>query len=572
MQPGSNSAVVVDFDVPSPMRDGTILRANVYRPAEGRWPVLLTRLPYGKDLAGATGIIDPLQAARRGYVIVIQDTRGRFTSEGEFRPFVDETDDGFDTVEWAASLPYADGQVGMYGQSYFGYTQLAAAVRQPPALKAIIPYMAVGHPMNGWMYRGGAVELGARANWSLMMGLDHLVRRHRGDLANLGPAIAALTGEMDRLGTKGYASVPLAEFEPLRRQAVAPWFFEQLAMREIDDELDAVIMANKHQLVQVPSFHVGGWFDIFQADTIDSFVEMRRLGQPTRLLMGPWVHVNRGNPVGELNFGFGSQAAFINLQSDFGRLQLRWFDHWLKGIDTGMLSGPPISLFVMGTNVWRDEEEWPLSRAVDTPFYLHEEGRLSTEPPDAEQADRYTYDPSNPVPTRGGALLLSPEFPPGPLDQAAIERRPDVLTFSTEPLERDTEVTGPIVVHLWACSSAPDTDFVARLVDVHPDGRAYNLADGIIRARFRDTPRGGPEALLEPGRAYEFTIDLWNTSNVFRAGHRIRLQVTSSCFPRWDRNQNTGNPLDSDVELRVAEQTILHDREHPSHVVLPLVP
>ena len=361
------------------MRDGTILRANVYRPAEGRWPVLLTRLPYSKDLVGAAGIIDPLQAARRGYVIVIQDTRGRFTSEGEFRPFVDETDDGFDTVEWAASLPYADGQVGMYGQSYFGYTQLAAAVRQPPALKAIIPYMAVGHPMNGWMYRGGAVELGARqlvvddgarpprpppSRGSGQSRASHR-RAHWGDGSAWHPRA---THRCRWPSSNRYAG----------RQSRHGSSSSSRCARSTT-ELDAVIMANKHQLVQVPSFHVGGWFDIFQADTVDSFVEMRRLGQPTRLLMGPWVHVNRGNPVGELNFGFGSQAAFINLQSDFGRLQLRWVRPLAQGHrHRDAEAGPPISLFVMGANVWRDEEEWPLSRAVDTPFYLHEEGRLST--------------------------------------------------------------------------------------------------------------------------------------------------------------------------------------------------
>jgi putative CocE/NonD family hydrolase len=206
---------------------------------------------------------------------------------------------------------------------------------------------------------------------------------------------------------------------------------------------------------------------------------------------------------------------------------------------------------------------------VATPFYLRADGGLSQEPPEAEPPDGYTYDPANPVPSHGGALLLAPEFIPGPVDQRRIEARPDVLTYTAAPLERDTEVTGPIHVRLWACSSAPDTDFVARLVDVYPDGRAFNLTDGIIRARYRQGPT---ESLLEPGRPYAFDINLWATSNVFKAGHRIRLQVTSSNFPRWDRNPNTGHPFGQDAELQTARQTILHDREHPSHVVLPLVP
>jgi putative CocE/NonD family hydrolase len=252
-------------------------------------------------------------------------------------------------------------------------------------------------------------------------------------------------------------------------------------------------------------------------------------------------------------------------------LQLRWFDHWLKGIDTGIMAEPPIKLFVMGANVWRDEQEWPLARARNTPYYLHADGRLNPDEPGAETPDHYTYDPADPVPTRGGALLMTPEYPAGPFDQRRIEARPDVLVYTTPPLERDAEVTGPITVHLWASSSAPDTDFVARLTDIYPDGRVINLTDGIVRARYRNFTQGEPPSTIEPGRPYAYVIDLWATSNVFKAGHRIGLQVTSSCFPRWDRNPNTGHPFGADAELRVAHQQILHDREHPSHVVLPLI-
>jgi putative CocE/NonD family hydrolase len=320
----------------------------------------------------------------------------------------------------------------------------------------------------------------------------------------------------------------------------------------------------------VPTFNVGGWYDIFLADTIANYQAMRSLGRPTKLLIGPWSHTRYNNPIGELSFGFGAQLSFIDLQADFNRLQLRWFDHWLKGIDTGLLAEAPVRLFVMGANVWRDEQAWPLERAHDTPFYVRANGELSTESPEmSEPPDRYTYDPRDPVPTHGGALLMAPEFLAGPVDQRQIEARPDVLTYTTPSLERDTEVTGPVKVQLWACSSAPDTDFVARLVDVYPDGRAYNLTDGIIRARYR---AGRPAILLEPGRPYPFDLDLWATSNVFKAGHRIRLQICSSNFPRWDRNPNTGHPFGRDAELCVAEQTILHDADHPSHIVLPIVP
>jgi putative CocE/NonD family hydrolase len=564
-----DSSVVVDFDVPVLMRDGTRLRANVFRPSDGRWPVLLTRLPYGKDFPIGSSVLDPIQAARRGYVVVVQDTRGRFASEGDWRPFEAEAEDGFDTVAWAAGQPWSDGNVGMYGASYFGFTQWSAAIQQPPALKAMVPFVTWCDPANGMSSRGGAFELGTIANWSLQMGLDMLVRQHRADPRALGAAIVGLTREIDALGPHGYASLPLSEFAPLRRQPVGPLFFERIAAPHDPERLDVVSLVGKHERVEVPTLNVGGWYDIFLADTIDNFQAMRRLGRPTKLMIGPWTHAGGRNPIGELNFGFGSQQSFINLQADFGRVQLRWFDHWLKGVDTGMLAEAPIQLFVMGSNVWRDEQEWPLQRAVPTPYYLRAQGELSTERPDAEAPDRYVYDPANPVPTLGGATLMTPEFAPGPHDQRAIEARPDVLTYTTPPLQQDIEVTGPILVHLWACTSTPDTDFVARLVDVYPDGRAFDLTDGIVRASYFSQQR----APMEPNQPYEYTVDLWATSNVFKAGHRIRLQVTSSSFPRWDRNPNTGHPLgaDADDDLRPAQQTILHDAEHPSHVRLPLV-
>jgi putative CocE/NonD family hydrolase len=567
-------AVTTQFDVPAPMRDGTILRANIYRPAaEGRWPVLLTRLPYGKDLPLGSAILDPVQAARRGYVVIVQDTRGRFTSDGDWYPFRAEADDGVDTIAWAAGLPFSDGQVGMYGASYFGFTQWAAAVRQPPALKAMVPLVTWADPFNGLAHRGGAFELGLAASWNLMMGLDVLFHRHGRDPSALAPALSAWASELDALGTTGYASLPLGEFAPLRRQDVAPAFFDALAapMDRTHESAASVTILGKHDRVQAPTLNVGGWYDIFLADTIANFCAMRALGRPARLLIGPWSHGSQRNPVGELTFGFGSQAAFIDLQTDLGSLQLRWFDHWLKGIDTGMMAEAPIKLFVMGANVWRDEQEWPLARAVDTPWYLHAGGGLSPEWPGDEAPDRYDYDPADPAPTRGGALLMTPEYPAGPFDQRAIEARPDVLLYTSAPLERDTEVTGPIAVHLWAVCSAPDTDVVARLVDITPDGRSFNLTDGIVRARYRRFAQGEPPSLIEPGRPYEYVIDLWATSNVFKAGHRIGLHVTSSCFPRWDRNPNTGHPFGADAELRVAHQEILHDREHPSHVVLPMV-
>ncbi len=583
--------ITVDFDVPASMRDGTTLRANVYRPVgDGQWPVLLTRLPYGKDLPIGASMMDPAQVARRGYVVIVQDTRGRWTSGGEWIPFFHEALDGVDTIEWASRLPNSNGYVGMYGISYFGFTQWSAALHEPAALKAMSPFQTWSDPLNGVIFRGGALELGSAGSWQLMMGLDVLMRRHRDDPQTLGRSINLLAKEIDALGKLGYWSLPLREFEPLKRHNVAPFFFENFSrpMDRRHELIQPMTIVGRHENVTVPTLNGGGWYDIFLQDTINNFKAMREQGstpeaRQSKLIIGPWTHGGLNNPIGEMNFGFGSSAAFIDLQMDFVSWQVRWFDHWLKGIDTGMLDEAPIKLFVMGTNAWRDEQEWPLARAVETRYYLHSNGHantlhgngyLTTDLPDPQEpaSDHYAYDPANPVITRGGALLMSPEYRAGPFDQRPTESREDVLVFTTGELKEDLEVTGPIKVHLWAISSAPDTDFVARLVDIHSDGYAQNLTDGIIRARYRNFAHGEASSLIEPGRAYEYEIDLWATSNVFRAGHRMRLDVTSSNFPRWDRNPNTGHEFGTDTELAVAHQTILHDREHPSYVALPIVP
>ena len=581
--------ITVDFDVPAKMRDGVTLRANIYRPqGEGQWPVLLTRLPYGKDLPLGTSILDPAQVARRGYVVVIQDTRGRAASEGEWNPMRNEALDGVDTIAWAAKLPYSNGSVGMYGASYFGFTQWASAVLQPPALKAMVPFITWNDPFNGILFRGGAMELGISASWQLMMGLDELFRRFHGDTdpRHLGYALYGLVKDMDTLGTQGYWSLPLNEFAPIKRNNVGNAFFESVDYVMDREHAEPLFILGKHEQVTAPSLNAGGWYDIFLKDTIENFNIMRNQGstpeaRQSKLLIGPWTHGGVNNPIGELNFGFGASAALIDLKIDFVSLQVRWFDHFLKGIDTGMLNEAPIKLFVMGANVWRDEQEWPLARAVNTRYYLHSNGHantlngdgvLSTEMPTAGLSDAYTYDPANPVLTRGGALLMTPEFPGGPYNQRETESREDVLVYSTPELTQDVEVTGPITVHLWATSSATDTDFVARLVDVYPNGYAQNLTDGIIRARYRNFPQGEKPSLIEPGKPYEYEIDLWATSNVFKQGHRIRLDVTSSNFPRWDRNPNTGHDFGTDSEGVVAQQTILHDADHTSYVVLPLVP
>ena len=445
--------ITVDFDVPAEMRDGTILRANIYRPVgEGRWPVLLTRLPYGKDFPNAVPVLDPIQSARRGYVVIVQDTRGRFASDGAWDPMRNEALDGVDTIAWAAQLPYSDGQVGMFGASYFGFTQWSAAVHSSEALKVMAPYITWNDPLNGQLYRGGAFEFGISASWQLMMSANVVMRRlaSEADPAKLGYAMYQWAREMDTLGTQGYWSLPLKEFAPLKRDDVAPSFFESLEHYMDREYLDPITIRGKHEQVKVPTLNIGGWYDIFLQDTIDNFRIMREQGstpqaRQSKLLIGPWIHGGSSSSIGEVSFGIASTPGLINLQGDVMSIQLRWFDHFLKDLDTGMLNEAPIKLFVMGANVWRDEQEWPLARAVETRYYLHSnghanslhgDGSLSTGVPENEPVDAYDYDPANPVLTRGGALLMSPQFPGGIFDQRKTEERTDVLVYTTPELER----------------------------------------------------------------------------------------------------------------------------------------
>ncbi|MDB5082513.1 MAG: CocE/NonD family hydrolase [Chloroflexi bacterium] len=582
-----SNQINVEFDVPATMRDGTVLRANIFRPAaEGTYPVALTRTPYGKDFASVTPILDAVRLAQAGYIVIIQDVRGRMKSDGEWSVFRNEANDGYDTVEWAAALPGSSGNVGMYGASYFGFTQWVTAIEAPPSLKAIFPMITWADSRDGVVWRGGALEFGLMGFWQIStIALDVLLKRYNdAPSAQLYQAIGALVIEIDRLRTEGYYSLPLKDFKPLKKLDLAPELFEEIVNKPYDREYNRPFSPQEgYSRVQVPSYNVGGWYDIFTNGTLQAFRAMREIGatpeaRQAKLLMGPWSHVGYTNVIGEQDFGFGASTAFINLQTDLTGLTQRWFDYWLKGIDNGITGEPPVKIFVMGENVWRDEQEWPLARTQYTPYYLHSggsansltgNGYLSPEKPGAETADQYTYDPSNPVTTRGGGLLMNQLFKPGVADQQGRERRQDVLVYTTEPLDHALEVTGPVEVRLWAASDAPDTDFVATLVDVHPDGFAQNLVDGIIRARYRNGDR--PE-LLEPGQPYEFTINLWSTSNVFKAGHRIRLDITSSNFPRWDRNPNTGEEIGSSAEMRPARQTIFHDAGHPSSVVLPIIP
>jgi len=560
------------------MRDGIILRADVYRPdTPERLPVLLQRTPYGK---GFSNPAFALMAAERGYAVVIQDTRGRWASDGDGYPLIHEMEDGYDSVEWAAHQAWADGKVGMLGASYVGYTQWAAAVTKPPSLKAIVPTVTFCNP-HDIVYVGGAMSLGVAVSWSLIAPAQMAIQKFQGSEEEKAKMMDRFIEAVDGM-SRGmtFSHLPLKDMPLIGQEGIAPFFYDAMSHPTPDDYWGRITCLHKN--VQIPAFHIGGWYDIFTGSTLHDFVGVRKNGgsetarKNQKLMMGPWRHGPLEGLVGEVDFGL--RASSLILLPD--EMQLRWFDYWLKGIDNGIMDEPPIRIFVMGDNQWRTENEWPLARTRYTSYYLHSggaanslggNGTLGPEKPSAEAVDTFVYDPRHPAPTRGGGLCCSQAaLPPGAFDQRSIESRPDVLVYTTPPLERDVEATGPILVHLWAATSAPDTDFTAKLVDVSPCGYAMNVQDGIVRARYREST--GRARLIKVGEVYEYIIDLAATSNVFKAGHRIRLEISSSNFPRFDRNPNTGRPLGDDAQLRPAVQTVFHDAEHPSHIVLPIIP
>ncbi|MFK0283119.1 CocE/NonD family hydrolase [Streptomyces sp. NPDC090499] len=553
----------IEFDLPAKMRDGTVLYADVYRPTtDGPWPVLLHRTPYGRRSAVMT-ILDPFEAVSRGYMVVHQDTRGSSQSEGEWLPFGYEVDDGYDTVRWAAALPGSSGVVGMFGGSYTGNTQWAAAVAAPPELRAIIPQVTWSDPSDGLYFRGGVIELGLYGAWSLQTGAAQLARRVAEDPAGVMAALPALIADYDGLAPRSYWELPAGALPAIARGGF-PDIGVERALADPSSAEGATIHG-KHDRVEVPAFNVAGWYDIFLQGTLDNHVAMAGHGKPSRLVVGPWTHVPPAGPdgvmAGEVNFGLASMRQMLGLSTSLDQLQLRWYDHWLKEIDNGVNDEAPVKIFVMGVNEWRDENEWPLARAVDTPWHLRADGGLTQTPPTTDEApDSYVYDPADPVITRGGTLVMTGEFPAGAFDQRVVEERADVLVYTTEPLSEDIEVTGRIRMRLHAATDAPSTDWVVRLCDVDTDNVSRNISDGVLRIHGT------------PGEPAEHEIDLWSTSNVFLAGHRIRIQITSSNFPRWDRNLNTGEPSQTATAMRTAQQTIFHDSARPSRIVLPVIP
>jgi len=556
-----------------PMRDGVELATTVILPlAEGRYPTVLVRTSYRRITQWEQG----LAFARNGYAFVVQDCRGRWDSDGEWYPFTAEAHDGYDTLEWLGDQPWCDGNVGMFGASYLAGTQFLAAPEGSKYLRALIPMFMTGDPWRRAYYADGAFSLALNLIW-----LCFEVCATSSDF----PIMDAY--DMAAL----FRKLPLIELDIESGYEQIPFWRDYVRHHARDDYWEALSIRDKYHAFTMPSLLIGGWYDYYPKETFRNYLAIvehassAELARRHKVIIGPWGHGFSGSSeFGDLDFGEQSVPDAIGLYCE-------WFDATLKDGAAG--SSPagsqwvpeaPIRIFVMGANTWRDEYEWPLARTEYVKYYLHSNGAanspgvLSTEMPADEPPDNYTYDPLDPVPTLGGNHSVGlfweaarDVIRPGPFDQRPIEQRDDVLVYTTEPLDEDTEITGPVTLKLYAASSAPDTDFVAKLTDVYPNGRSINITEGVIRARFREMDWENPTPIV-PHTIYEYTIDLQVTSNVFKQGHCIRVDVTSSNFPLWDRNPNTGHKPGMDAELRPADQTIYHDRQHPSHIILPIIP
>ncbi|KAB7706508.1 CocE/NonD family hydrolase [Bacillus aerolatus] len=574
--------ILLEKDVPCQLSDGTILYADVYRPDDDeQHPVLLTRLPYNKNLPlYSHRYLDTNRFVQNGYVVIVQDVRGRFASEGEFFPFKYEGNDGYEAVEWAAKLPYSNGKVGMFGLSYYGFTQLLAAAENPPHLKAIFPAQTFNDLRAGSFYQNGAYGLGLSLTWALESIAPDQIKRKYKDPEEYKQKMRQLAEAIDHIEDL-YKYSPLTEWPPLKELGVADYFYELLECGLEDKIWDEISLGiDKLKKITVPAYHMGGWYDGLLGPTIENYTNGKKsLDQPQKLIIGPWAHGDFRSQIGERKFGLHASEDWIDYKEDLTNVHIRWFDYWLKEKDTNIMNEKPVKLFVMGTNEWREEDSWPLAQTDFIPYYFHSQGRantrfgdgeLSVDLPEGEQTDQFTFDPASPVPTTGGGTLFDQVQCIGPVDQRKVEEREDILVYTSAVLQEAVEVTGPVKVILYAKTDAAATDFTAKLVDVFPDGTAYNLTDGIVRSTYRNGFKKEEESIQ--GQVIKYEIDLWATANVFLPGHQIRVEISSSSFPRFDVNFNNGQTMVDGKEYVPANQTIYHNEEYPSYILLPIIP
>lgn len=557
--PAGKPGTKIKMNVMVPMRDGVKLATDLYMPfKDGKYPVVLTRIPYGTD--GDMYKILGRYFARQGYIFIAQDVRGIENSEGDWYPLIYEIEDGKDTTEWIKKQPWYNGKIGMWGVSYFGYTQWETALDNPD-VNCMCPTFTSGN-MFQMVINGGALEYIMVEGW-----LDSMEAQ-------------VTDGEWKPDWETGYYNPPMREAKALSLDDVRknPKNYTAIAMLEHPGDLMGQAPGDftpYYKTVSAPAFMISGWFDQFEQPQLDDFTAITREGKGdakrSHLVVGPWTH---GIPSNE-----EAEGGKLKGPRMFFQQNLRWYDYWLKGINNGIMDEAPVKIFIMGENVWRDEQEWPLARTQYTNYYIHSDGTaarfpgggtLSLVAPDCDEpTDDFAYDPKNPMPTKGGTFQPFTGIPAGSFDQTEYLSRPDVLLYVTEPLKTGVEVTGRISVTLYASSSALDTDFTAMLIDVHPDGKHMYIQDGAIRARFRD----GYQTMkpLEPGKVYKYTLDLWSTSNYFLPGHRIALEISSSNYPQYNRNTNGGG-IGGIQNIVVANQKIFHTKDYPTHITLPVIP
>ncbi|MBW1710600.1 MAG: CocE/NonD family hydrolase [Deltaproteobacteria bacterium] len=575
-----SSTIRIDQDVPMEMRDGVILRADVYRPDDGeKHPAILMRTPYNKTLAGNNDYLTAFHAASAGYAMVLQDTRGRFASEGEFTAMMPEGLDGYDTIEWLAAQPWCDGNVGMAGGSYLGRIQWETAMEAPPHLKAIAPSICTAGPLSDTRL-SGVIDLEQSISWYATMTIDMIekLRKQGKDVSKMRSMVIQALFNIDDVCNY----LPLNEIPHFQFEGLSEGFAVRIgdaALANIKSEEDLYWAYEK---VKVPCLHSSGWYDLFADSLFKNFLNMREKGgskearEGQHVLCGPWAHGGASLAyAGDLHFGpTGSTITALAMER-----HITFFNKYLKGIEPDPRHLPAVRYFVMGRNRWHSADSWPLPQTDWQRYYFHSRGQansaagnglLNRDAPGSEPPDTFLYNPMFPVRTRGGRNLPTGMLVPGPLDQTHIEKRSDVLCYTTPELKEGIEVTGPLTLHLFASTSAKDTDFTAKLIDVHPDGSAYNVAEGCIRTRYRKSLLQ-PE-LISPGGIYEYTINMGAAGIVFGRGHRIRIDVSSSNFPRIDRNMNTGNAFGVDTEGVSAIQTIYHNADYSSYIDLPVVP
>jgi putative CocE/NonD family hydrolase len=574
--------IKVEYGVPAKMRDGITLFADVYRPdVNVDLPVLLLRTPYDKSMAQTTVFLNPAWYARYGYIVIVQDCRGRYSSEGNWCPYDAEVADGHDSVEWAADLGGSNGSVAMYGFSYPGAIQLQAASTQPRGLKTIVPAMTASDFYDGWTYEGGALSQAFVQSWILYLAQD--TARRAGDF------------DQQKLLWEDFMELPSAYWKTPINKAVrdadkyAPYYLDWLKHDTYDEYWSKKSIRNYLPKISIPVLHIGGWYDIFISGTIRNYIELNKLAAADKtrgqqkLVIGPWHHLPWQQQVGSSDFGEKARNN-VNL------LQLKWLDQHLRDAEPVADDGSSfnadsddanVSVFVLNLNEWKSLNEWPPANAAEKNLYLHSGGRanslsgdgtLSQIEPGQEPWDAYLYDPSSPVVSSGGHSCCFEELAPmGPNSQRKNEMRNDVLVYTSEVLNEDVTVMGLVRLKLFASTTAVDTDFSAVLTDVSENGYSMNIVNTILRASRRESL--SEPISVEPNKVYEYNIELGWTAAMFKAGHRIRIDIASSNFPHHGRTPNSNqHPSEADLnDWKVARQTIHHDSQYPSHIILPVV-